>query len=151
MISEDEKNYDRNTGDLYNFKSTKGTGMELNSFEFDYSNVASMEMKFGSSLESNTYAGMQISNSNYLGAKLDVIFEAAGSIELKGSVGPSIEISNGKVDIELPGFEYHFKSPVTVETDITTFTTKMTEIKQSANVLKSGMCTLSNHIVTLFN
>ena len=101
VISEDEKSYDRNTGDLYNHKSTKGTGMELNSFEFDYSNVASMEMKFGSSLESNTYAGIQISNSNYLGAKLDVIFEAAGSIELKGSVGPSIEISNGKVDIEL--------------------------------------------------
>ena len=123
----------------------------LTSHEYDFgaSTKFAISANASSSLTLSASANIDISLSASLNTKIEL--EAAGNIHLQASVGPLIFISNGKVDIELPGFEFHFKAPVETTTSLTTLTNGLNVVGFVGNRVDSGLATISNKLVTLFN
>jgi hypothetical protein len=102
FIRETERHFDRNTGDVSGYSSTQATGMGKVSFEFDYTNVTSAEIKTGMVISTETYVGMKISNANYGGVKIENSNAAGAMMEFK--FAPAVlKIENSKVESNIPG------------------------------------------------
>jgi type VI secretion system VgrG family protein len=157
----EEKKYSKIGAILAHSISNNNGHGGLSAMEFSFAAKASHEYDFGastkfaisanasSSLTLSASANIDISLSASLNTKIEL--EAAGNIHLQASVGPLIFISNGKVDIELPGFEFHFKAPVETTTSLTTLTNGLNVVGFVGNRVDSGLATISNKLVTLFN
>jgi hypothetical protein len=157
----EEKKYSKD-GAVLSHSITNNNGYAgISGMDFSFSAKASHEYNFGastkfsisanatSSLALSASADVDISIGASLSTKIEL--EAAGSLHLKGSIGPSIFISNGQVDISLPTYEAHFKAPVVNEVSLSELKARINIVDNSASKIENGAMSMSSRLLTLFN
>ena len=159
FFRDEEKKFDRNTGDLYSYSTSQGTGMGTAEMSFSYGNKASAAFDFGSAASFSTAANASIAISITASLKMALDVDVL-SLDLKAPFS-GLAIANtvgGDFTLDMGGFSAKLKGPgpdielkkgdvITVDVDADGVKVKLAGV----NIDSQMKLNMANKILNMFN